>query len=234
MASRRAWGGALALVAVLALTPAAHAYETLGPTWPGKLAKVKYHSELANDGDRWALKRAVSAWNEAGVKVRLRSVSAGDAKVRVRRDSALPCGYGYAPYTYSNGEMQSAGVQLGTCSDSYRYTQANVAAHELGHVLGLDHEDDKCAQMNSTNFYFVGEPESARPIGCPDTPSGKWRCRLLNRDDLKGAKSLYGGDFEVAAEYCDVPGASAARRDSTAAPPAVNDYGDDARGTAVP
>ena len=59
-------------------------------------------------------------------------------------------------------------------------------AHELGHVLGLDHEDRFCATMNS--YLLDGHPEY-----CPAAPAGKWICRLLRTDDVRGAVRLYGG-----------------------------------------
>ena len=234
-ASRRVLGGALIVVTGMALAPAAQAYELLGPSWFGSPAKVRYHSNLSTDGDRWALRKAVAAWNDSGVKLRLRSVSRRDAKVLVRRSSKLPCGYGYAPYTYSGETMRTGAVVLGTCSDSFRYTQSNVATHEFGHILGLDHEDDRCAQMNSRNSYVVGQPASARPFECPPPPPGQWRCRLVNRDDLRGAKSLYGGDFELGREFCDLPDAATTSRSPKAAPrPVTNDLGQDAIGSAEP
>jgi len=61
-----------------------------------------------------------------------------------------------------------------------------VLAHELGHVLGLDHEDRFCATMNS--YLLDGHPEY-----CSAAPAGKWICRLLRTDDVRGAVSLYGG-----------------------------------------
>lgn len=59
-------------------------------------------------------------------------------------------------------------------------------AHELGYVLGLDHEDRVCATMNSylTNIH---------PGYCPAAPAGKWICHLLRTDDVRGVVSLYGG-----------------------------------------
>ena len=63
---------------------------------------------------------------------------------------------------------------------------ALVVAHELGHVLGLDHEDRVCATMNS--YLVNGSPER-----CPAAPAGSWICRLLRRDDVCGAVRLYGG-----------------------------------------
>ena len=63
---------------------------------------------------------------------------------------------------------------------------AIVVAHELGHVLGLDHEDRICATMNT--YLVDGHPEH-----CPAAPAEMWVCRLLRADDVRGAVKLYGG-----------------------------------------
>ena len=65
-------------------------------------------------------------------------------------------------------------------------TLALIVAHELGHVLGLDHETGVCATMNPT----VGNDHTTL---CPTPPSGMWTCRLLQPDDVRGAVKLYGG-----------------------------------------
>ena len=65
---------------------------------------------------------------------------------------------------------------------------ALIVTHELGHVLGLDHEDRICATMNS---YLVNNG----PEHCPAAPEGMWVCRLLRTDDVRGAVSLYGGNL---------------------------------------
>jgi hypothetical protein len=83
-----------------------------------------------------------------------------------------------------NGRFLSA--KVGIRSGQNRYTMALVLAHELGHVLGLDHEDRVCATMNS--FLVDQHPEH-----CAAAPAGKWICRLLRSDDVRGAVALYGG-----------------------------------------
>ena len=60
---------------------------------------------------------------------------------------------------------------------------ALVVAHELGHVLGLDHEDRVCATMNS---HLV----ESHTEHCPAAPEGMWVCRLLRADDVRGAVQL--------------------------------------------
>ena len=71
------------------------------------------------------------------------------------------------------------GAQVGIRNGQDRYTMTLVVAHELGHVLGLDHEDRFCATMNS--YLVDGHPEY-----CLAAPAGKWICRLLRADDVRG------------------------------------------------
>ena len=97
----------------------------------------------------------------------------------------------------SNFKASSALVELGTGSNPKRcvYTDVITTAHELGHVLGLAHENDKCAVMNSSSTSTSGSgtnPDPDWPSKC--TPhTDQWYCRVLSKDDLKGAKSIYGG-----------------------------------------
>ena len=78
------------------------------------------------------------------------------------------------------------GAEVGIQTGHDRYEMALIVAHELGHVLGLDHEDGVCATMNRA----VGNDATSH---CPIPPAGMWTCRLLQPDDVRGAVSLYGG-----------------------------------------
>jgi hypothetical protein len=83
-----------------------------------------------------------------------------------------------------NGSIVSASIGLRENLDDYE--AALVATHELGHVLGLAHEDDGCAVMNSWLF-------DGHPFKCEAPAPGKWWCQLLTKDDILGAVRIYGG-----------------------------------------
>ena len=86
----------------------------------------------------------------------------------------------------ATGQRPLCSAQVGIKSGQDRYTMALAVAHELGHVLGLDHEQRLCATMNPVMVNY-------RPSRCPAVPAGRWVCRLLRADDVRGAVMLYGG-----------------------------------------
>jgi hypothetical protein len=167
----------VALVAS-ALPTAAGAYRLEGGRWPTRT--ITYYNEVA--AYNWAVDTAAYAWNTSGARVQFVKSSRRDAKVLlgIRWFKVA----GDANVQRTNGRF--LGAQVGIRNGQDRYTMTLVVAHELGHVLGLDHEDRFCATMNS--YLVDGHPEY-----CPAAPAGKWICRLLRTDDVRGAVSLYGG-----------------------------------------
>jgi hypothetical protein len=177
-----------AFVAVTVL-PAADAYRLEGGRWP--TATITYYNEVP--AHSWAVDTAAYAWNTSGARVQFLKTSRRDAKVLIGIRWFKNAGD--ANVQRVNGRF--VGAQVGIRSGQDRYTMALVIAHELGHVLGLDHENRVCATMNS---YLA----NGSPTHCAAAPTGKWTCRLLRTDDVRGAVSLYGGTVRRirGSEFC--------------------------------
>src|SRR2546423_14835601 len=168
-----------ALLLALAFSPAADAYRLEGGRWP--TTTITYYNEVP--AYAWAVNTAAYAWNSSGARVQfLKSPTARNADVLVGvRWFKIA---GEARIQRFGGRI--VGAQIGIRNGQDRYTMALVLTHELGHVLGLDHEAGVCATRNSR--LAVTHPEH-----CPAAPQGMWVCRLLRTDDVRGAVSLYGG-----------------------------------------
>ena len=184
-----------------------HRFNTFGYEWPGNPAVITVDNRLRKLRD--PIKKALSVWNHSGVNVRFKLKSGGGADVKVVKYGDAPCGNGLATTNYNgNGKAYAAIVYLGTNSNTKKckFTDVITAAHEFGHVLGLDHEDGECAVMNSLNMSAPSgtHPNAAWPFRC-DAQTDMWYCRVLSQDDLRGAKSIYGGNFTVKdPEFCPV------------------------------
>jgi hypothetical protein len=168
----------LATAALLALGAAdASAYEIAGRAWPA--GDIRYH---VPDGDlKKPVKRAARVWNARELGVRFVSSSEEDAKVFVRQGQSN-CG-GAAGVGYPGRRGYSlVQIHLGCGSGIATLT----AVHEFGHVLGLGHEGDACARMNPT-FGSGGTPGE-----CKRRSLSYWLDHPLTKDDVRGARALYG------------------------------------------
>ena len=168
-----------AILLAVTFAPAAAAYRLEGGRWP--TTTITYYNEVP--AYSWSVDTAAFAWNSSGAGVQFLKSSTprnADVLVGVRWFKVA----GEARLQRLGGRI--VGAQIGIRNGQDRYTMALVVTHELGHVLGLDHEDGVCATMNSR--LAVNHPEH-----CLAPPQGMWVCRLLRADDVRGAVSLYGG-----------------------------------------
>jgi hypothetical protein len=172
----------IVLVVAAAVPPQGPAYHFHANKWPGGI--VRFYNAATDQS--CAVGQAVRAWNESGAQVRFIAVPRSSAQMVIEEHAnKIYCAEGKATV----GDARSAHVIIfparGITHACNRYWAARVLAHELGHVLGLLHEDRYCATMNSTGSMRGGHE-------CPKVV-WEWRCRLLEPDDIAGVAAVYGG-----------------------------------------
>jgi hypothetical protein len=168
----------LTVIAAGILAAPASGYHLEGGRWATHV--IPYYTETS--AYAWSVDTAAYAWNTSGANVRFVKTSKRYAKVLVGIRWFKHAGD--ARVQRVDGVF--VGAQVGIQSGHDRYEMALIVAHELGHVLGLDHVTGICATMNPSVGYD-------RTTYCPAPPSGMWTCRLLQYDDVRGAVALYGG-----------------------------------------
>lgn len=178
---------ALAVAALVLAAPAAEGARALGRPWPG--GRIAY--AVTVPALRGPVRTAAAAWNRSGARVRFVEVSRSRAQVLIGARPRGTCQgvVGLAQVGYTGGARSRMQLQA-TCAPG---VLVMTAAHELGHVLGLAHEDRRCSLMNSV---FVARCRP-RPL------DWEWFCSPPRDDDRRGAVQLYGGRFRRAtATFC--------------------------------
>jgi hypothetical protein len=181
--------GLLALLGLWRVLPVARANRV--ETWPGGV--VTYYDAT---GMTRTVERAAGQWNSSGAQVSLRRVdsrSAADVVVTVDDHRLLGlCGKECLGYSSNIGRAPSGHGEVLLASDlgpHARPLSVWVAAHELGHVLGLHHQrGHACSVMSEHAFDTRCAPslESSEP-----TPA-ELTCVPAPRD-VRVAARLYGG-----------------------------------------
>jgi hypothetical protein len=184
----------LAALAIVASIGAPWAVAEAGRTrtWPNGVVRIYDAS-----GMQRTVATAVARWNASGAHVRfvaVRSARSAEVVLRVddRRLQGL-CGIDCLGFTSDigrpSGGRQSEVLLSGALAGTARPLSVWVAAHELGHVLGLHHRHGRaCSLMSEHAFDTRCSPsldaETATPaqLACVPAPA-----------DVKAAAQLYGG-----------------------------------------
>ena len=166
------------LVALVVPCGRADAYRFEGGRWTTRT--ITYYNETP--AYRWSVDTAAYAWNTSGARIQFVKSSRANAKVLLGIRWYRLAGDATVHRLGDSIFRAEVGIQNG----HDRYEMALIVTHELGHVLGLDHETARCATMNPS----VGNDHTTN---CPAPPAGMWTCRLLQPDDVRGAVGLYGG-----------------------------------------
>jgi hypothetical protein len=158
--------------------------------------------EPATRAQTRAVMRAMRSWSRSGVGWRLERVftsapTEADVLFELNPRSRFPRCQGLA--TQGFGFTQARVALRGSCGEGRLLSL--IAAHELGHVLGLGDEPDTCAAMNQG---YVRTRARVQPAECTDGNTGTRA--IVRLDDRRGAHRLYRRWFSGLRRLCDPSG----------------------------
>lgn len=167
-------------------------FELLGVKWKSRTIRYFNKARVYSDDVR----QAAAAWNGSGARLKWKAVSKKRAAVVIT--PSLSRNSPFSGLASTNGKRGSIQLQpnlydLADDPEGGSLLAQTVIVHEMGHIIGLDHEDGVCAAMNSS------------PLASCDGPPEIWqyRCRALHPDDVRGAIRLFGGKArDLGAEFC--------------------------------